>query len=219
MEYRVKILAVHNLTKNIKRFLLEKPTGYSFAPGQAADIAIPSPQFKDKKRPFTITSLNKDEHLELTIKSYGEESVTSALHELKPDSEIILSDPFGTLQYRGPGLFIAGGTGITPFLAMFRQLSEDKKLTGNTLMVSNKTQKDIIAEEELIKRLGKNAFFHLTQEKIDNYQTGRINKEHLSPYASNTQNFYICGPTQFVVDMKKALDNLEVNPDNVVIEI
>lgn len=38
--YIVKVLATEFLTHNVKRFVVEKPAGYSYLPDQATDVAI-----------------------------------------------------------------------------------------------------------------------------------------------------------------------------------
>ncbi len=72
---------------------------------------------------------------------------------------------FGTITYRGPGYFLAGGAGVTPFIAIFRQLEHDNNLPGNHLLFSNKSEQDIILKGEFKRMLGKDAVFTLTQEE------------------------------------------------------
>lgn len=57
-EYKVKILEASYISHDVKRFITEKPEGYHFIPGQGTDISINLPDWKDKLRPFTFTSLN-----------------------------------------------------------------------------------------------------------------------------------------------------------------
>jgi predicted ferric reductase len=71
MEYIVKIIAIANITHNVKRFTIEKPEGFHFAPGQATDLSINEQKWKDNKHPFTFTCLNSDPNLEFTIKIYN----------------------------------------------------------------------------------------------------------------------------------------------------
>jgi hypothetical protein len=66
----VKIINVESVTHDVKRFTVEKPSDYKFSAGQATDLSINTPAFKNEKRPFTFTSLNDNEYLEFTIKIY-----------------------------------------------------------------------------------------------------------------------------------------------------
>jgi len=111
----VKILSVGQVTHDVKSFKLEKPSGYSFIPGQATELTINKEGWLDKRNPFTFTSLNEWDHLEFTIKIYKERNgVTNQLSLLKPGDELILHDVWGAIQYKGEGSFIAGGAGVLP---------------------------------------------------------------------------------------------------------
>src|SRR6185369_6085705 len=154
-EHIVKILSLKPITHDVRQYKVEKPQGYHFIPGQATEVAINHPDWKNERRPFTFTSLNSWDHLEFTIKSYFDhKGVTNQLHELKEGDELILHDVWGAIQYKGEGTFIAGGAGVTPFIAIFRQLHQEGKIGHNQLLFSNKTSKDIILKEEFSAMLG-----------------------------------------------------------------
>jgi ferredoxin-NADP reductase len=154
-EYIVKILNIDEVTHNVKRFRFEKPEGYSYIPGQATDVSINVQALRGEKRPFTFTSLNSAGYLEFTIKIYTDHNgITNELGKLKPGSELIIRDVWGDIAFKGEGVFIAGGAGITPFLSIFRELQYRKKIGGNMLVFANKTKEDIIQESELKWLLG-----------------------------------------------------------------
>src|SRR4051812_30264459 len=126
-EHIVKVLKTESLTHDVKRITVEKPAGYHFEPGQATEVAINKPEWKSERRPFTFTSLNDSKTLEFTIKVYDDhQGVTQQIGKLKPGDELLIHDVWGAVTYKGPGVFIAGGAGITPFIAIFRQLEKDK---------------------------------------------------------------------------------------------
>src|SRR6187401_3313648 len=154
MDHIVKVLETQFVTHNVKRFTLEKPVGYSFVPGQATDVAIHKPGLENELRPFTFTSLPAADHLEFTIKTYPERhGVTEKLLDVRQGDELIVHDVFGTIRFEGPGLFIAAGAGITPFIAIFRYLKSVNRLKGNTLLFANRTEDDIILKDELPQML------------------------------------------------------------------
>ena len=128
MEHVVKIKTIENVTHDVKRFLCEKPLGYYFIPGQATEVSINKDQWREEKRPFTFTSLNDSPDLEFVIKIYSDHTgVTNELNTLHPGDELIVRDVWGAIEYKGPGYFIAGGAGITPFIAILRQLKKRKQ--------------------------------------------------------------------------------------------
>ncbi len=216
----VKILATEWVTHNVRRFTLEKPEGYIYNPGQATEISINTPDLREEKRPFTFTSLNEKPYLEFTIKIYTDhDGITNKLGKVMPGDELIIRDIWGTITYRGPGTFIAGGAGVTPFIAIFRQLLKDNQLKGNSLIFSNRTSKDIILNEEFTLMLGNNFIKTITEEKTPEYENRIIDSTFLKEKIKDfNQPFYLCGPKQFMKDILKALRDLGAYPDVLVFE-
>jgi ferredoxin-NADP reductase len=71
----------------------------------------------------------------------------------------------GAIEYKGEGVFIAGGAGVTPFIAILRQLQAENKIANNKLIFTNKTANDIILKKEFNDMLGKNFINTLTDEQ------------------------------------------------------
>ncbi len=216
----VKIISVEPVTHDVKRFTIQKPDGYTFIPGQATEVSINTPALKNEKRPFTFTSLNENEHLEFTIKIYNSHNgVTKELGKLKHGDELIIHDVWGAIEFKGEGVFLAGGAGITPFIAIFRHLNAENKIDDNKLIFTNKTESDIILKKEFKEMLGDNFINTLTDEKKDGYENRRIDDTFLKEKIDNfKQHFYVCGPPPFVEAISKALTKLEAKPDAVVFE-
>lgn len=220
MEHIVKILSVTPVTHDVRAFRLAKPEGYRFEPGHATDVSINIKDWKEEKRPFTFTSLNEWPYLEFTIKIYSDhDGVTNQLGKLQAGDELIIGDVWGAISYQGEGYFIAGGAGITPFIAILRQLNKDNKIKGNQLFFSNKTARDIILQEELDRILGGNAHYILTQEKNGSAGGQHIDKDFLTrEIADFTRPFYICGPDKMVSDLTAILTKLGAKPEGLVFE-
>lgn len=216
----VKILESSYVTHDVKRFIVEKPDGYRFVPGQGTDVSINLPEWKDKLRPFTFTSINKWPYLEFLIKIYNErDGVTKQLGKTNEGAELILHEPFGTIRYKGPGTFIAAGTGLTPFLAIFRDLESKRKLSGNTLILSNKTSADIILPDELVKLLGYNFINIFTREGVIGFIDRRIDRNYLVETIHDfSGNFYLCGPDEFVKQISAELLSLGATAETMVFE-
>lgn len=217
---RCKILMTEFVTHDTKRFILEKPETIEYKPGQACEISIDKDGWRNEKRPFTFTSLNNDEVVEFIIKRYDEhDAVTKELHELEPGEYLLLSEAFGAITYKGKGVFIAGGAGVTPFIAILRDLNKKDEVKGNKLIFSNKTSKDIILEKEFREMLGDDLILTLTDEVNKNYYNQRINKEFIKEHVNDfSRKFYVCGPPKFVKDITQFLKELGADTQNVVIE-
>ncbi len=175
---------------------------------------------KDEKRPFTFTGLTDADVLEFTIKSYNKRNgVTKQIGLLKPNDELIIRDVWGTISYNGKGTFIAGGAGVTPFIAVLRDLKRKNELHGNKLIFSNKTSRDIILKDEFTEMLGHNFINVLTREVEKGYYFGRIDEDFLKKRIDNfNQNFYVCGPDSFVKDINLILPEFGVRPDSITFE-
>ncbi|MBP6857020.1 flavodoxin reductase [Candidatus Pacearchaeota archaeon] len=213
-EFVSKILKIGFVANDVKSFVIEKPEGYVFNSGQATNLSINTLRFRDEKRPFTFTSTNNDLVIEFIVKKYN--GLTKNLHELNPGDEVIIREPFGSINYFGPGIFIAGGTGITPFLSIFRSLGEEI-VKSNKLFFFNKTHKDIICEGELREMFNENVIFSLTDEKRKGYLNKKINKSFLKKEITDFSGyFYICGSPGFVESIRKSLIELGADKNKII---
>ncbi len=219
-EHLVKLISIEKLTHDVLRIVTEKPEGFSFTPGQAAELSINKDEWKEEKRPFTFTCLPEDDYLEFTIKTYPlHKGVTNQLFSLKPSDELILHEVFGAIQYRGEGIFIAGGAGVTPFISIFRYLKSTGKTGNNKLIFANKTKADIILEQEFRKQLGNNFINILSEEKAAGYENGMISEDFIEAHSSGTdQLFYICGPKPMMEAVEKQLAALHVKEESIIKE-
>ena len=219
-EHIVRILSTKDVTHNVRSFQIAKPDGYKFEPGQATEVSINKEKWKDERRPFTFTSLNEWPYLQFTIKMYKDhQGVTNELSTLKAGDELIIRDVWGAISYKGEGYFIAGGAGITPFIAILRQLKKDNKVMGNQLYFSNKTSSDIILHEELKTILGNNAHYIITDEVDQQFGRKFIDREFLLFEIKDFKKpFYVCGPDKMVSDINTILTELGADPESVVFE-
>ncbi|MFT4302934.1 MAG: FAD-binding oxidoreductase [Candidatus Woesearchaeota archaeon] len=205
LKYKVKILEIDLILRNTIRLVCEKPEGYKYLPGQAASIWLPGIL---KPKPFTMTGIESDNFLEFIIRIYHDGGgFTVKLSQLKVGDYIEISKAWGKMFYKGDGVFIAGGCGITPFIAILRQMKNKKLLTKDTvLFYSCKSSLDVIHEKELKYYLGDNAIFTLTQESLGDYCYGRIDAKLIESKLDNfSKIFYLCGPNPFINEMKNFL--------------
>ena len=217
----VNILEVTQITHDVKKFVVEKPDDYEFIPGQATEVAINKPGFTEQTRPFTFTGLNEWPNLEFIIKIYRDhQGVTNEMDKLKPGDSIIIHDIWGEIAYKGTGIFIAGGAGITPFIAILRYLNKNHMIGENKLLFANKTRSDIILETEFRALLGKNFHNILSDEKADGYDFGFITTDIIKSYVDfNHQNkFYICGPDPMMSALEKQLKELNIDEKHIIKE-
>ncbi len=219
-QYIVKIKLIEKVTHDVLRFVTEKPNEYNFTPGQATEISINKNGWKDKKNPFTFTCLPEDNYLEFIIKTYpSHKNVTNELLQLKINDALILHDVFGAISFKGEGVFIAGGAGVTPFISIFRDLESKKRIGNNKLIFANKKKNDIILEAEFKKILGNNFINILSDEKVEGYTNGQITEDFIKANSDGLNKlFYLCGPPPMMEAIEKQLADLQVDKKSIVKE-
>ena len=216
----VKIKSIMHITHDVLQIVTEKPKQYNFKPGQATEVSINKPDWKGMMNPFTFTCLPEDNFLEFSIKTYPEhKGVTNEMLKLKETDELILHEVFGAICYKGEGVFIAGGAGVTPFIAIFRDLHEKNEIGNNKLIFANKKKEDIILSAEFKSLLGKNFINILSDEKVEGYAHGQITEDFLKAYVNDTtNNVYLCGPPPMMEAVQKQLSNLHIRKKIITVE-
>jgi propane monooxygenase reductase component len=123
-----RVVAVEDLTHDIRRLVLELDDGLEFHPGQYVDITIPG---SEATRSFSMANLPSDKgRLEFMIKLYPDGRFSGLLGsgEICEGAELDIQGPYGvfTLRDQSPRrlLFIGGGAGMAPILCLLRSLAE-----------------------------------------------------------------------------------------------
>ena len=212
MEHQVELLNTEQVTHDVVHLTMQRPKGYRFNAGQAIELGLDLPGLEGKRAPFTLTGLDSDEHLHLMIKCYPlHHGMTERISQLKVGDPIIISDAWDTVTLKGAGVFIAGGTGMTPFIAILRQKQVDGDLAGNSLFFFNKKREDIFLEEELKSLLGPEFHSVLSEEEAPGHLHGMVSADLLKEHLQDMDRpFYVCGPEGFVKAVQGALTSLGV---------
>ena len=221
MPHTLTLRLIEPVTHDTNHYVFDKPEGFSYTPGQAVDLALDRDDWRDEKRPFTFTSLPHEETLEFVIKSYPDhDGVTEQLANLKPGETVLIDEPWGAIADKGPGWFIAGGAGVTPFIAVLRKrLHEHGTLDGSTLIFSNKTERDIILRDTFKGMTGLTCIFVVTDQPDSPLCGSEIGQEMLSEHVMPGQGkVYVCGPDPMLDDIGKALKEIGVSEEDIVME-
>jgi predicted ferric reductase len=92
--------------------------------GQFLFVRFPGDKALDESHPFTISSAPSEDVLRLTVKASGDFTRT-LFRDLKTNAEAIVEGAYGMFDYKSGGgkqIWIAGGIGLTPFLAFIRAM-------------------------------------------------------------------------------------------------
>ncbi len=218
--YVVKINEIEKLTHDTLRISTGRPPGFLFESGQATSLAPRMEGWENDMRPFTIASTPADPMLEFIIKTYPEhDGTTEKLLAARVGDELVINGVYGTITYKGEGLFIAGGTGITPFISIFRDLNSRGAIGNNKLIYTNKTREDILLEKEITGYLEDRVSFMLSREKAAGYLHGRIDRDLLKQHLWwDDLWIYLCGTPAMMNAVEEQLSSLGVSRDRLVKE-
>ena len=211
----------HLVTPDVHHFVFDRPEGYEFTPGQATEMALDRDGWRDEGRPFTFTGLPDQDALEFVIKSYPDhDGVTEQLGQLQPGDTVRIGDAWGAIEDRGNGLFIAGGAGVTPFIAILKAKLADKgTLSGNRLVFSNKTEADIILRDWFEGLPGLDFRPIVTDQPDSPLHDGMIDRDTLEPLVAGHEGpVYLCGPDPMMEALIPVLKDLGVTGDRLVVE-
>ena len=214
----INILASEFVTPDTKRFVTEKPKDLIYPPGQSLLLSIDLPKYKDIVRPYSMTSVNDWKYLEFFIKSYPNGKFSQKVTSLNAGEKFIYHGDVNGIKFKGPGIFIAGGTGITAFIAILRALYLSKNMRNVGLIYSVQSPEDVLIGAELKKILGDNLKMVFTRYKVIGFREKRIDKNFLiDSIGSFDKHFYIAGPTEFVKDISGYLMDLGAENEQIVI--
>ncbi len=154
-----------------------------------------------EEHPFTIPCVSDDSgNICATVKKSG--NFTNKIDNAKEGDTVLVDGPYGRFSfiYDNPEnfVFIAGGVGITPILAMLRYLRETKDDRQIVLLYANKSEKDIIFRKELETMPDNFKIVHCLsrQEEWDGCK-GHVDFDNITINAGeiiDSADFYICGP-------------------------
>ena len=219
-KYRSEVVSVVNYIDGIYTVQfrsLEKQ--YKYNPGQFLHIAIdeynPSMQWPDS-RCFSMQSNPDDELLKITFSVKGDFTKRMS-HLLTPGREVYLKLPYGDLflkDYRDKNcVFIAGGTGITPFLSLFThtsfsEFSNPRLYFGVRDVSHNLYQKDFARAVQI------NTNFSVTI--IDEKKYGKLDVQKIFSENKPSFMYFISGPPVMIKNFRIFLLNQGVVGQNIV---
>jgi len=159
-------------------------------------------------RPYSISSQpNQVGYYDITIRRVENGLVSNyLLDDVKRGDTLISSGPAGSfyfnpLIHQKTIVCIAGGSGITPFMSMIREIVECGLDRTVYIFYGSKTTEDIIFGDEiahLARRFDNIHFIPVIEKPAAGYQgaCGFITREALRDVLENIENksFFICGP-------------------------
>lgn len=182
-----------------------------FKAGQFAFFTFPSIS-KKEQHPFTISSHPHQNTLKLTIKGLGDYTNNLA-SKINVEDKVLVEGPYGKFSSayakEREQVWIAGGIGITPFLALIKDYYT-KKVT-LYWCVNNKSE--AVYKEELESIAKSNPLFEFVLWNSND--RGHITVDDLSLREPEKKAYLICGPTALKENITKQLKQEGVNKNNI----
>jgi ferredoxin-NADP reductase len=181
--------------------------------GQHADVRVTAEDGYQAERSYSIASAPEDPAIALTIERIDDGEVSPYLAgEVRDGDQFELRGPIGghftwRAQQGGPLLLVGGGSGLVPLMAMLRHREAAGSDARTVLLVSSRTEEDILYRAEL-DRLGSEGdgltvHHTLTRGTPEGWQgfDRRVDAEMLAevgPAVADAPRIFVCGPTPFV---------------------
>lgn len=137
--------------------------------------------------------------------------------ELSIGKEIWLKLPYGEFLQKccsvTNGIFIAGGTGITPFLSYLTDMSFSA-MKNPVLFLGLREEKYHIYQEELAiaNQINSKFVVKIVYEDKD----GMLNIENIYKNYGNGFIYFLSGPQQMLVNFKEYLHNTDMSNDSII---
>jgi len=234
----LRVAEIVQQTSTTKTFRCERSDGPlpPFRPGQYVNLFVDVDGVLTS-RPYSIASAPGGETLELTVRDKpGGFVAPYLLHEVKVGDELETTGPQGYFYHEplidGDDLvFIAGGSGITPFMSIIRNALREhrreqaalSRVTLNIhLLYGSRMPEDVIYDNELSTLAAEHSNFDYTlviSEPTDGYTgaTGFIDAHLIRKQVGDPagKTFYICGPQVMYDFCLAALNELGVPPHKI----
>ena len=221
-------------TSSTTSFRFVSQEGYlpPFQAGQYINIFVEIDGIRTS-RPYSISSQpNQTGYYDITVRRVEDGFVsTYLLDEVKIGDVFQTTSPLGQFHhnplFHGDKLvFLAGGSGITPFMSMIREVT-DKDLGRQVhLIYGSRIEDDIVFRSELKER--SNRHHNLTvntviSEPSEGYDgvTGFITTDLIKELVGDTKDkmFYVCGPEAMYTFVLAELEKLGVPARRVRVEV
>jgi ferredoxin-NADP reductase len=210
------ITRIETLSPRVKSFLFRLPQPMAFEPGQHILLRLTAPDGYRAQRSYSIASppgTGGAREIELAIERFDDGEVSPFMHDVaEVGDEIEMGGPIGghfiwSPENGDPALFIAGGSGIAPFMSMLRHRAMIGSDVPVTLVFSARSRAELLFFGELSKLAGAGDGFSLmvtlTREAgADAFRAGRIDAEFIAGIVKNmkvpVRGVLICGSNPFV---------------------
>jgi benzoate/toluate 1,2-dioxygenase reductase subunit len=218
---QARLRSVERLSDTTIAFSLEGAEPLAFLPGQYVNVLVPG---TDQRRSYSFSSPPGAETLSFLVRDIPRGLMSTFLRDkAEPGTPMEFVGPAGSFYLREvkrPLLFLAGGTGLAPFLAMLGRLAQTGAGEHPIHLVYGVTNDaDLVGVEGLEEFAGRIPGFTFatcvaTEDSAHprkGYVTRHIEPRHLN---DGEVDVYLCGPPPMVDAVRAWLGEQGVIPAN-----
>ncbi len=203
--YQSRLLARSRLSPDTFQIDLERPSGFSFVPGQGIRLAGDG-----LEREYTLACGPDDDRLSMCVQVVEKGAFSQLLARREVGDSLSFTGPHGYFTFQTKeehsAVFVATGAGIAPFVSMVRAGAR-----GFTLLQGARTARDLHYRDITQPAAGR-YIGCLTREQGNQGDAawtypGRVSdflKKELPP---GTFDFYLCGRREMVRDVVSIVDD------------
>lgn len=184
-----------------------------YFPGQFIFISFRGSGISPEQHPFTITSSpNAGPEIKILVKALGD--YTSQIMKLPIGCGAEIEGPFGSFSYSKIGnknqLWIAGGSGIAPFISMARDINQSGQGYKIDLYYCANSGKDLVCCRELSGIAPKKGELKLIPFCQD--EKGFLNAEKIIEQSGQLagKDIFLCGPPAMIKSLKKQFAKMKI---------
>ncbi len=152
---RARLLGSEEVAAGTRAFRFERPAGFAFEAGQNVLVTLIEPPELDAQGPsrtFTLASAPHEPELMIATRM-RDTAFKRVLASAPPGTPVEIDGPAGAMVLHEdasrPAVFLAGGIGITPFLAMARDAAHRRLPHRIHLFYGNRRPEDAAFLDEL----------------------------------------------------------------------
>jgi ferredoxin-NADP reductase len=174
-------------------------------------------------RPYSIASAPGKAHLDITVRRMEGGFVSHyLLDRVKVGDEFESSGPNGTFYYEplidsSNLVFLAGGSGITPFMSIIREVTQKKLPVNIQLIYGSRIPEDIVYRKELDRIAAKHSNIrvdYVISEPPPGWKghKGFFDKAMITSLVGKLEGktFFMCGPVQMYTLCSNVLESLKL---------
>jgi ferredoxin-NADP reductase len=226
-----KLKSREEVAEQTMAFRFEKPSGFTFMPGQCIDLTLVNPPKTDAEgdgRTFSIASAPYEDFLMVATR-LRDTAFKQVLKSLPLGTEVKIEGPSGDLKLHHDksraAVVLTGGIGITPFRSILLNAAKEKLAIPIFLFYGNKRPEDAVFFDELQELKEQNPHYKLIacmseMEKSHRSwkgERGMIDAQMLAKYLQGVLApiYYITGPPGMVKAMQTILKDTGVDDNSI----